>query len=71
MIVGELIDLYRTKHNLSLEELSAQIGVDRNILHRLEKGSTASSKYVPTLISWLFSPPKPYGKSKQTPNPSS
>ena len=65
MIVGELIKLYRTKHDLSLEDLSVQTGVDKTVLHRLEQGSLESSKYIPNLIAWLFTD-KNYGKSNET-----
>ena len=59
-IIGQLLEAYREKHNLSLEDVARDSGVDKTALHRIEQGNICSSKYVPVLIAWMFST-KTYG----------
>jgi hypothetical protein len=69
MILGQMLEAFRGKYNLSLEDLSKLTGVDKTVLHRLEQGTLTSSKHIPALIAWEFS--EDYGDPQQTPNPGS
>jgi len=54
MNIGKVLAGYRRDEKLSLREFSAQTGIDRTTLWRIEQGREHTCKQWPKLILWLF-----------------
>jgi DNA-binding XRE family transcriptional regulator len=54
--IGKLLQLYRWKNDLTLDQLAQEISIDKSTLSRLEMG-THRPNYITMLklLCWLFS----------------
>jgi transcriptional regulator with XRE-family HTH domain len=54
MLIGETVQSYREKHNLSLRDLAKTIGVGPTILFHFERGRGLSDRNWCKVMVWLL-----------------